>query len=398
VGAFLACLEDNIDEEECVLLSLIICNECNDDEGCEEDGNPCTAAACDNNTCGQAPTNEGGSCDGGAGVCEGGVCEPIAGECDGALNCVACNDGNGVCFDGTCSTPGTFSNSFDLSESLFRAYNSLLANVDACLIPDLFGGSRKCVEKSAQDIPPAVQGGVTFTDDGGGNWSVALQQDLVFEINAAIAGATVDITTESQNTLNGTGTGDVADSSAVTMDALAAPDDAFNMQVTASSGTVFCAAWNRIFQGAIVPCDSTTNCPDPQVPCGDCPLFAATSGGQTCGFLNADECDPTEMSDVICDAAALGPGAGATCVAWPQDTSVQSDAGCLVQLPKDADEGLRDMPPWTFATTSTPTSADECNQLNMQLGAGTSTVSGWYIGNPDEGSTQFTGLAGVQQP
>ena len=144
-------------------------------------------------------------------------------------------------------------------------------------------------------------------------------------------------------------------------------------------------------------CDSSV-CTDPTVPCSACPLFAPSSGGQTCGFLVADQCDPTEMSDVICDAADLGPGAGATCVSWPQDTTVQSEAGCLNQLPKPADQGYRDMPPWTFATSTTPGSAEECNQLNMQLAAGPTTVSGWYIGNPDESADQFTALAGVQQP
>ena len=160
VEAFLLCLAENPREEECVALALLICNECNGDQDCnegfvcdvnnecvlplectdasqcDEDGNPCTAAACENNTCGQVPTNEGGSCDSGTGSgdgsCNAGTCDSndqctVDGQCsdDDGNECTApvcvqtsapylcdedsapadgneCNDGAGTCDGGSC--------------------------------------------------------------------------------------------------------------------------------------------------------------------------------------------------------------------------------------------------------------------------------------------------------
>jgi hypothetical protein len=110
-------------------------------------------------------------------------------------------------------------------------------------------------------------------------------------------------------------------------------------------------------------------------------------------------CDVTELADVICDAANLGPAAGATCVRWPQDTSVQSEAGCTLVLPNVVDELRRQIPDFTFAGGSLPVaSADECVQLDMQLLGGPTTVAGWYVLNPDQTQDQFLALAGVQLP
>ena len=74
VAAFLLCLADNIDEEECIAVSLLICNlpECTEDADCSDDNectdNVCTAGVCSN------PNNDN-TCNDGAGTCNEGVCE-----------------------------------------------------------------------------------------------------------------------------------------------------------------------------------------------------------------------------------------------------------------------------------------------------------------------------------
>ena len=82
------------------------CVECNNAGQCPDDGNECTAAACDSNTCSTGNVADGTSCDGGDGQCMSGVCE-AAMLCEG----VDCGDGNectnDVCdpADGSCSNP-----------------------------------------------------------------------------------------------------------------------------------------------------------------------------------------------------------------------------------------------------------------------------------------------------
>jgi hypothetical protein len=82
------------------------CVECNSAAQCADDGNECTAAACDSNTCSTGNVADGTSCDGGNGQCMSGVCE-AAMLCEG----VNCSDGNectnDLCdpADGSCSNP-----------------------------------------------------------------------------------------------------------------------------------------------------------------------------------------------------------------------------------------------------------------------------------------------------
>ena len=80
------------------------CVECNSDDQCPDDGNECTAAACEANACGQNNAMDGLACDfsGSNGICE-------AGTCVEAPECISpgdCNDGNpctvGDCPDGMC--------------------------------------------------------------------------------------------------------------------------------------------------------------------------------------------------------------------------------------------------------------------------------------------------------
>ena len=80
------------------------CVACNIADQCPDDGNACTAAACESNACAQNNVMDGQACDfdGSAGICE-------AGTCVSAPQCVSpgdCNDGNpctvGDCPDGMC--------------------------------------------------------------------------------------------------------------------------------------------------------------------------------------------------------------------------------------------------------------------------------------------------------
>ena len=106
------------------------CVECNSAAQCADDGNECTAAACDSNTCSTGNVADGTSCDGGAGQCMSGVCE-AASLCEG-VDCddrtsarttsatrpmapaatrrsptePSCNGGAGQCMSGTCEAAG----------------------------------------------------------------------------------------------------------------------------------------------------------------------------------------------------------------------------------------------------------------------------------------------------
>jgi hypothetical protein len=80
------------------------CVECNSDGQCPDDGNECTAAACEANACGQNNVMDGQACDFGG---SDGICE--AGNCVEAPDCTSdaqCDDGNpctvGACPDGMC--------------------------------------------------------------------------------------------------------------------------------------------------------------------------------------------------------------------------------------------------------------------------------------------------------
>ncbi|NND27573.1 MAG: hypothetical protein HKN97_03125, partial [Myxococcales bacterium] len=80
------------------------CVECNTGDDCPDDGNECTAAACDGNACFQNNVMDGQVCDFGG---SDGVCE--AGSCVEAPQCISpgdCDDGNpctvGDCPDGMC--------------------------------------------------------------------------------------------------------------------------------------------------------------------------------------------------------------------------------------------------------------------------------------------------------
>jgi hypothetical protein len=452
VTAFLVCLQEaSLNQEACIVLSLLECNECNDDQdcdegfvcddnnecvvpleciddtNCDEDGNPCTAAACENNTCGQVPTNETGSCASGTGSedgsCSAGVCESND-ECtadDGCPDddgeectvpvCVQtgapyvcdedsapadgneCDGGNGECQAGACEPLGP--PTFDLSKSVFRAYNNLLPDDPICATPSLFPGAdeQKCVQNDGFTNNPAdITGSVTFTNTGGNNWDVDVTQNLSFIIDTFIAAAlsNVFIQTDSTTIMAGTGTGDVADGSQITLDALAAPNQAFNMNVidctqsnpAGCGGTVLCRSLNIVGVGS--PC----TCVDNLAPCDDC--FVA-SLGQTCGNITAGECDPTDTSSDICGLAALGPGQGATCQKFPTETTDLDEAGCLNLLPNTLLENfMRSFNPVTFA--------DNGGTLEFQLDGGPSDVDGWYEVNPYvQDPSQFLALSGVQQ-
>ena len=81
------------------------CVECNNDNQCPDDGNDCTAAACEGNQCGQNPVMDGALCDfmGGDGICEAGTCV----EAPACISPGDCDDGNVCttddCVDGECA-------------------------------------------------------------------------------------------------------------------------------------------------------------------------------------------------------------------------------------------------------------------------------------------------------
>ena len=81
------------------------CVECNSDGQCPDDGNECTAAACEGNQCGQNAVMDGAACSfmGGDGICEAGTCV----EAPGCISPGDCNDGNVCttddCVDGECA-------------------------------------------------------------------------------------------------------------------------------------------------------------------------------------------------------------------------------------------------------------------------------------------------------
>jgi len=81
------------------------CVECNDAGQCADDGNDCTAAACEGNQCGQTTVMDGTVCDfmGGDGICEAGTCV----EAPACISPGDCDDGNVCttddCVDGECS-------------------------------------------------------------------------------------------------------------------------------------------------------------------------------------------------------------------------------------------------------------------------------------------------------
>ena len=387
VEAFLLCLAENPNEEECVALSLLICNECNDDQGCDEgfvcddnnecvvpleciddagcaeDGNPCTAAACENNTCGQVPTNEGGSCDSGTGSgdgsCNAGTCDSndectVDGQCsdDDGNECTVpvcvqtgapyfcdedsapadgneCDGGAGTCQAGVCEPTGP--PTFDLSLSVVKPYNSLLdVNTGTgnfltdCGAPDLSGNpgasltgiSTKCIIIT----PPDISGFMEFDETSPGNFDVTGEQTLSFVIDVTIAAvsAQVIINTNSVTSFSGTGTGALPGT--ITLDALTAP---FNINA-AATGNVNCQALNTM-----------------------------------------------TMMDVSC---AICPLANLTC----GDNSV----------PLVGDPGMRTFPPINIASGV------------LELGAGPADATGWYLSNPAAlagNGTQWVALSGVQQ-
>jgi hypothetical protein len=122
VDKFLLCLAENVDEEECVVLSIALCTECTEAADCPDDGKECTDAVCDAGTCGTS--NNTNVCDGGAGTCSAGVCVPDAecavdgdcpptgnecidavcdaGTCGTSNNTNACDGGAGTCSAGVC--------------------------------------------------------------------------------------------------------------------------------------------------------------------------------------------------------------------------------------------------------------------------------------------------------
>jgi hypothetical protein len=83
VDKFLLCLADNVNEEECVALSLLICIECNTGLDCGDD-NECTDNVCTDGVCSN-PNNDDNMCDAGSGpgsgTCNAGVCQDIGPDC-----------------------------------------------------------------------------------------------------------------------------------------------------------------------------------------------------------------------------------------------------------------------------------------------------------------------------
>lgn len=433
---------------ECVLAG----GACDTPADCPTPTDPCLAATCVSNVCGSGPGPNGVSCTndvGGPGTCQAGACECTSdvctcetnGDCLGGGECteIACNAtagtcgapvdadncipcSTGVCFAGTCDTPITYTDDFDLTRAQFRAYNNLLPADPLCAIPNLFPGAdnEKCIEVNA--FPPSedISGSMNFTSTGTDAWDVAVVQNLDFVIDAFIpaAGSQVLIITSSQTLLDGAGAGTIADvtqGGGVGLAPLANP--AFNMAVQdcrpdpsvcpptvpptdpltpgcTCGGTVSCKATNTVGAGLSCGVDS------------DCILFASL--GQTCGLLVPGECDPVDTSESICGLAALGPGNGALCKIWPDDVADFADSGCLNGLPNPLDNFERFFEPIVFISGATagglglappPTSANECVQLGFALGNGPNAVDGWYVANPYlQDASQFTALSGVQQP
>jgi hypothetical protein len=210
------------------------CVECNSGGQCDEDTNECTAASCVDGECGQADVSDGTMCDAGNGSCQAGVCEPTG--------------------------PPTY----DLSQSVFRPYNSLLSSNPPCMTPDLSGNpganltgiSDKCLILA----PPDISGSMTFDETSAGNFDVTGTQNLSFVIDVTVVAvsAQVIIETESVTSFSGTATGALPGT--LTMNPLTAP---FNVNA-AATGNVNCKAFN------------TTTMTD--VSCAICPLANLTCG------------------------------------------------------------------------------------------------------------------------
>ena len=509
---------------ECDANGTCVATGCSSDQECADAvPDPCMTATCDlgSGVCNApVPDNPLGSCTnsvGGPGQCVAGICECTAAvceceqntECPGGTECTdiacdqiagtcgqpvpksdcdACGSPGDVCFGGTCQTPPALSDTFDMTQSQFRAYNFLLDDLALCGIPDLNPGpnSLKCIEVDGfTENPPDIIGTVALTSTGGTNWDVDVVQELNFVVDAFIASAFSQVlitTTNSLTVLSGTGTGPAGALSAgdtITLDPLAAPNGAFNMQAVdcrpdpnncplnvpptdpldpncACAGQVLCQATNVIGIGA--QCDATA-CTDSSLPCNvqtqptgnetvctadancpgftpgrcdtlgdtcsvnaDCGISGVCTGttctqsvcnsesaycpagdlGQTCGFLSAGTCDPTDTSAAICGLAALGEANGALCTHFPDEEPDPNLAGCLNGLPNPDDNFVRFFEPisLSLAASGAPASPAECNALQYELDGGPSQVPGWYIANPYvlPDPTQFTALSGVQQP
>ena len=188
----------------------------------------------------------------------------------------------------------------------FRAYNSLLPVDTACETPDLSsvpganltGIADKCILET-------MTGSLTVTDTGGGNVAVTGTYDLMFTINATIMlgaqTATVDIETMSQTALTGTGVGSATDGGSITLDMLAAPKAAFNLDA-AATGNVNCAA-----EAAGTDLSSVI-CPMAGLVAGDNTLpLPGDPNGRTFPVLNFSE-DGGELIVVMGDGATNANG------------------------------------------------------------------------------------------
>ena len=191
---------------------------------------------------------------------------------------------------------------FDLSNSIFKAYSSLLGettgsgepNTD-CAVPDLSdkqgadiaGSTTKCIIVE----PPGVSGCLELDDTGSG-WNVTGQQQLSFVIQASLGTSTAVITTNSLTEFTGTGTG--ASPGTITLDDIG---DGFNMNVEVS-GIVNCTATDGSGNDA-----SATLCPaaglmpgDNALPLPTDPLkrsFPPITSGADTFELGAGLADPT---------------------------------------------------------------------------------------------------------
>jgi hypothetical protein len=313
------------------------CVQCNSADQCTEDGNECTAAACQANVCGQSNVSDGTSCDDGNGECQTGMCEPAG--------------------------PPTY----DLSQSIFKPYNSLLSvntdpgicqggdfdgggsdagrcnsdancpgdppgicirgqgtSTDDCFVPDLRAvpdASLTNQETKCLILPaPAVAGFISFDETSPGNFDVFAVQflDFVIDVTLDFLSAQVVVTTMSRTEITGTATGAIP--GVITLDLLADP---FNVN-TMGSGNVNCTA--------------------------------------------TDLDDGSDVSTGVCPLAGLPLGG---------DNPV----------PLPGDPGMRTIPPITIGAAS------------FELGTGNASATGYYLSNPadlaNDGS-QFIALAGVQ--
>jgi hypothetical protein len=275
---------------------------------------------------------------------------------------------------------------YDLSDSIFVAYNDLLdANSPLCVTPDLNGGNAQCIKVFPPDINGTFE--LTETPSGSGDWDVHVEQNLNSVINASISAFNADvvITALSLTVLDGTGTGTIPGTIVLDTftDAVGTQNMVVDTAFPGAGGTAQCLAVNTTDQG------TACTCTDKLAPCADCINWENL--GQTCGNLVANQCDPVEVSGPLTNPTAICNIAGLPITfcedQWPGNGLLLQNSGCFYDLPTPDDNLARLFS--DIVTTGT----------TIQLGGGNTAADGYYRANLyDPGSgPQFIALTGVQQ-